>query len=415
MPDDVRVCCGQVNRGVAVLGDLVYLGTIDSHLVALHAKTGAVMWDTTVASNKSGYSITVAPLAVKDKIIVGIAGGEYGIRGFLDAYEAKTGKRAWRFWTVPEPGQPGADSWKGDSWKTGSAATWVTGAYDPETNLIYWGTGNPGPDWNGDVRAGDNLYSDSILALDADAGTLKWHFQFTPHDVHDWDSTGVPVLVDGEVQGKARKLLLFANRNAFYYVLDRVTGQFLLGKPYAKQTWAVGLDDSGRPVRASGTIPTLEGAKVWPSVAGASNWYSPSFSPRHNLLYVAVRESGALYYTGEAEYKEGEQFNGGGFRSIPGEQEWGAVRAFDPATGEMKWEHKLFSPPWAGVLATAGNLVFGGTNEGQIFALQASTGKALWHFQAGGAARSNPVSYAVDGKQYIAVAMGNTLYVLGTE
>lgn len=281
LPDDVRVCCGQVNRGVALLGDLVYVGTVDAHLVALDTKTGAVRWDVTVADNKTGHSITVAPLAVKDKIIIGIAGGEYGIRGFLDAYDAKTGKLAWRFWTVPAAGEPEARTWAGESYKRGSAATWVTGAYDPDTNLLYWGTGNPGPDWNGEVRAGDNLYSDCLIALDLDTGKLKWHFQFTPHDVHDWDATEVPVLINAEFRGQPRKLLLFPNRNAFYYVLDRVTGQFLLGKPYAKQTWAKGLDDSGRPIRLPGTFPTVEGTRVWPSVAGANNWYSPQLQPRY--------------------------------------------------------------------------------------------------------------------------------------
>ncbi len=415
LPDDVRVCCGQVNRGVAILGDLVYVGTIDAHLVALSAKTGAVMWDATVADYKTGHSITVAPLAVKDKVVVGVAGGEYGIRGFLDAYESKSGKRAWRFWTVPAAGEKGVETWKGDSWKTGSATTWVTGAFDPQTNLVYWGTGNPGPDWNGDVRQGDNLYSDCLLALDADSGKLKWHFQFTPHDVHDWDSTEVPILMDGEVRGRQRKLLLFANRNAFFYVLDRITGEFLLGTPYVKQTWAKGLDDNGRPVRLPNTFPTMEGTAVWPGVAGGNNWYSPTYSPQTGLFYVAARESGSVYFIGDPEYKEGEQFNGGGFRSVPEEQEFGAVRAFEPSTGALKWEHKLFTPPWAGLLSTAGNLIFGSTNEGQVFALHAATGKALWKFQAGGAARSNPISYAVDGKQQVAVAMGNSLYVFGVD
>lgn len=411
LPDDVRVCCGQVNRGVAILGDLVYVGTVDAHLVALDAKTGAVRWDVTVADNKTGHSITVAPLAVKDKIIIGIAGGEYGIRGFLDAYEAKTGKLAWRFWTVPAAGDPEAKTWAGESYKRGSAATWVTGAYDPDTNLLYWGTGNPGPDWNGEVRAGDNLYSDCLIALDLDTGKLKWHFQFTPHDVHDWDATEVPVLIDAEFNGKPRKLLLFPNRNAFYYVLDRTTGQFLLGKPYAKQTWAKGLDDSGRPVRLPGTFPTVEGTRVWPSVAGANNWYSPSYSPTTKYLYVATRESGSIYYFGNAEFKAGEQFNGGGFRSIPGETEWGAIRAFRPTTGEVAWEYKLFTPPYSGVLSTAGNLVFGATAEGQMFALNATDGKPLWRFQGGGTVRSNPMSYLSDGKQYVAMTMGNSLYV----
>jgi alcohol dehydrogenase (cytochrome c) len=415
LPDDLRVCCGQVNRGVAILGDLVFVGTVDAHLVALNAKSGTVMWDTVVADYKSGHSITVSPLAVKDKIIVGIAGGEYGVRGFLDAYDAKTGKQAWRFWTIPGPGEPGNDTWKGDSWKTGSAATWVTGAYDPQTNLIYWGTGNPGPDWNGDVREGDNLYSDCLIAVDADTGKLKWYFQFTPHDVHDWDATEVPVLVDGQVRGRQRKLVVFPNRNAFYYVLDRVTGEFLAGKAYAKQTWAKGLDDRGRPIRLPDTFPSVEGTPVWPSVSGSSNWYSPTYSPQNNLLYVAVREAGSVYFIGDAEYKKGEQFNGGGFRSVPAEQDWGAIRAFDPATGAQKWEHKLHTAPWAGLLSTAGNLVFGSTNEGQVFALQASTGKPLWRFQAGGMGRSNPISYSTDGKQFIALTMGNSLYVFGLE
>jgi alcohol dehydrogenase (cytochrome c) len=270
------------------------------------------------------------------------------VRGLLDAYDAKTGKLAWRFWTIPGPGEPGNDTWKGDSWKSGSGGTWVTGSYDPGTNLIYWGTGNPGPDWNGDVRLGDNLYADCMIALDADTGKLKWFFQFTPHDIHDWDATEVPVLVDGEVRGQKRKLLLFPNRNGFFYTLDRVSGQFLHGKPYAKQTWAKGLDDNGRPIRIPGNEPSLQGTKVWPSVAGANNWYSPSYSPKTNLMYVAVREAGSTYYTGEAEFKKGERFDGGGFRNIADEDEWGAVRAFKPSTTEVAWEYKLHSPPYAG-------------------------------------------------------------------
>jgi alcohol dehydrogenase (cytochrome c) len=415
IPDDVRVCCGQVNRGVAVLGNLVFVGTVDAHLVALDGKTGAVQWDVAVADYRAGYSLTAAPLAVKDKIVVGMAGGEYGVRGFLDAYDARTGKRTWRFWTIPAQGERGNDTWAGESWKTGSAATWVTGAFDAETNLIYWGTGNPGPDWNGDVRAGDNLYSDSLLALDADSGALKWHYQFTPHDMHDWDSTEVPVLVDAQVRGARRKLVVFANRNAFYYVLDRNTGEFLNGKAYAKQTWAKGLDDRGRPIRLPNTTPTLDGVPVWPGVAGANNWYSPSYHPGTGLLYVSVREAGSVYFIGDADYQKGEQFNGGGFRSVPGEQEWGAVRALDPATGNAIWEQKLFSPPWSGLLSTAGSLVFGSTNEGQVFALHAKTGKPLWRHQTGGQGRSNPISYSLDGKQFVAVAMGNALHVFGLE
>ena len=333
-------------------------------------------------------------LAVKDKVIVGIAGGEYGVRGFIDAYSAKTGKQAWRFWTIPGPGEPGNETWAGDSWKTGSATTWVTGAYDPELNLVYWGTGNPGPDWNDERRAGDNLYSDSVVALDPDTGKLKWYFQFTPHDMHDWDSTEVPVLATAKFNGRERKVLLFANRNAFYYVLDRATGEFLHGNPYAHQTWAKGLDDRGHPVRVPNMGPNEEGIKVYPGAAGANNWYSPAYSPKTDLFYVAVREAGGVYYKGEAEYKPGALFNGGGFRDIPGDRGYGVIRAFRPASGEIQWEYKIFSAPSAGVLSTAGGLLFASTNEGDFLALDATSGKSLWRFQAGarGAVESDELS-----------------------
>ncbi len=415
IPKDVRVCCGQVNRGVAALDDQLFIGTVDAHLVALDMKSGLVRWDTTVGDYKIGYSITVAPLAVKDKIVVGVAGGEYGVRGLVAAYDAKTGKEAWRFYTIPFPGEPGNQTWAGESWKTGSATTWVTGSYDPEQNLVFWGTGNPGPDWNGDVRAGDNLYSDCLLALDADTGKLKWYYQFTPHDVHDWDSTEVPVLADSVVRGEKRKVVLFGNRNGFYYVLDRKTGQFLVGKSYVRQTWAKGLDDSGKPVRLPGTFPTVEGTKVYPSVPGGTNWFSPSYSPMTSLYYVAAREEGALYYQGEAEYKAGSLFNAGGSHEIPGEEGWGAIRALKPATGEMVWEFKLHSAPWAGVLSTAGGLVFGGTNEGEVFALDAASGKPLWNFEAGGSIAANPISYLSRGKQQVAIAAGSAIFAFGLE
>jgi len=247
LPGDLRVCCGQSNRGVAVLGDRVYYGTLDARLIAIDSKTGRKVWEAVLADYRKGYSVTSAPLIVKDKVITGMAGGEYGVRGFIDAYDATTGKLAWRFWTVPAAGEPGVETWGGDSWQRGGGTTWVTGVYDPDQNLIIWGTGNPGPDWNGDVRPGDNLYTDSAVALDADTGKLKWHFQFTPHDVHDWDAVQVPVLAEGVVHGQMRKLLLWANRNAFYYVIDRTTGKFLQGRPYVRQTWAKGLDSKGRP------------------------------------------------------------------------------------------------------------------------------------------------------------------------
>lgn len=407
-----RGCCGKVNRGVAILGNTVYYGSVDAHLVALDARTGTVRWDVKMADLTLGYSGTGAPLAVKDKIIAGIAGGEFGVRGFLDAYDAKTGKRVWRFNTIPGKGEPGNDTWSGESWKTGSATTWVTGVYDAETNSVLWGTGNPGPDWNGDSRQGDNLYSDSLVALDADTGALKWHFQYTPHDVNDWDTTQTPSLAEAMVGGQMRKLVVLANRNGFYYSLDRTTGKFVGGRAYVKQTWAKGLDEAGRPMRLPDTFPTVEGKLLYPSLAGGSNWYSSTYSPQSKLYYVNVKEQGAIYVKGAAEYKAGAFFNGGGQRPYKGEEPYGAVRALDVVTGELKWEFKLHSPSHAGLMTTAGGLVFG-SNESTFFALDAATGKLLWRFEAGGAIIANPITYMCDGKQYVAIASKHALLVFG--
>ncbi|MEO8027426.1 MAG: PQQ-dependent dehydrogenase, methanol/ethanol family [Bryobacteraceae bacterium] len=412
-PDLQTIGFPRTNRGVAVLDDMVFVGTIDAHIVALDARSGAVRWDTQVADYKTGHCITLAPLAIKGKVLIGISGGEAGIRGFVDAYDAKTGARAWRFWTVPGPGEPGHDSWTGDSWKTGGASTWVTGAYDPDLDLVYWGTGNPGPDWNGDVRPGDNLYSCSLVALDGASGKLKWHFQFTPHDVHDWDATEIPVLVDGIFRGQPRKMVVMANRNAFYYILDRASGKFLQGTQYSTQTWAKGLDDSGRPILLPNTSPSEEGTLVYPSLQGATNWFSPSYSPLTKTLYVAIREMGSVYFKSEVEYKPGTAFMGGGERALDGDKAYGAVRALDAISGKKKWEFRLQSPPWAGVMATAGGVVFGGSNEGNFFALDAVSGRALWQFQTGGAIRSNPMGFAIDGKQHVAIAAGQSIYVFG--
>ena len=415
VPSDVHTCCGQVNRGLAILGSTVFLGTLDAHLLALDARTGHLFWDVTVADYRTGHSITVAPLALKDQVIVGISGGEYGIRGFLDAYRPATGERLWRFWTVPGPGEAGHETWDGDSWKHGSAATWVTGAYDPALNLLYWGTGNPGPDYDGGPRGGDNLYAASLLALDAATGKRRWHFQFTPHDTHDWDANHVPVLLDATFEGRARKLVVNANRNGFYYVLDRETGEFLRGKAYAKQTWASGLDPRGRPMVKAATEPKPEGTMVYPGIHGATNWNSPSYSPETGLLYVAYREEGNVFYLATAEYIPGNYFSAGGMRGIAGMEPSGSIKALDPLTGEQRWEFPLHGPPWAGVLSTAGGLVFGGTPEGNIFGLDATTGKALWNFQAGAPVYANPISYEFQGKQYMAITAGRSLLVFGVE
>ena len=400
----------QVNRGVAILDETIFVGTIDAWVYALDAHSGAVRWKKQLGDNALGYAITVAPLALEDKIIVGTSGGEAGIRGFLDAYDAKTGERIWRFHTVPGPGEPGHDTWGGDSWKTGGAPTWITGSYDPELNLLYWGVGNPGPDWNGDVRPGDNLYSCSMLALNPDDGTLQWHFQFTPHDTHDWDANQTPILVDLEIDGTQRKCMATANRNGFYYLLDRVTGAFLHGSTFTHQSWASGLDADGRPKVLPNTEPTKEGVLIYPSLQGATNWASPSYHPKHKLFYVAVREMGSYYYKTDVEYEPGEPFLGGGEQALAGDNAYGAVRALDIATGELKWEFKVTTPLWAGVMSTAGDLVFGSTNEGNFYALHAETGKPLWDFQLGAGIRSNPISYAVDGKQYVLITAGHAFF-----
>lgn len=405
----------RTNRGVAILGDKVFVCTIDARLVALDAKTGVLRWDVTVADYKLGFGMTLAPLAIDGKIIVGVSGAETGIRGFIDAYAPDTGKLLWRFWTIPGDGEPGRETWQAESWKTGGGSTWLTGSYDPELRLLYWGIGNPAPDWNGDERQGDNLYTCSLVALDPDTGRLRWHFQFTPHDTHDWDANQIPVLVDAEFRRRKRQLVVSPNRNAFYYVLDRVTGEFLAGKAFAKQTWASGLDARGRPRVLPNTDPTEAGVLVWPSLQGAVNWYSPSYSPHTGLVYAAVREMGAIYYKADVEYTPGAPFYGGGEQALKGDQASGAVRALELTTGDIKWEYPLHSPPWAGTMTTAGGLVFGGCNEGQFFALDQRTGRLLWEFQTGGPIRSNPISILIRGRQCVAIASHNALFVFGLE
>ncbi len=419
LPKDYQsIGFGHVNRGPAILDGRLFVATLDCYLVALDIKSGAERWSARVEDYKPGYSLTLAPLAIRGKILVGVSGGEAGIRGFVDAYDAATGKRSWRFWTVPAPGEPGHETWPQDmkykdSWKTGGGSTWVTGSYDPELNLVYWGIGNPGPDWNADSRPGDNLYTCSLVALDGDTGALKWHFQFTPHDTHDWDSAHVPVLFDAEVRGTKRKLVAVANRNAFFYVLDRTSGEFITARPYAKQTWAKGLDDRGRPMVLPNIEPSAEGTVMYPNLNGATVWFSPSYSPLTGLFYVSVRELGSIYYKREADYKPGTFFAGGGEAGIPHDEKKGAIRALEVATGKMRWEFPLNSAAWAGVLSTGGGVVFSGSDEGNFFALDAVSGKPLWDFQTGGAVASNPISFNVDGKQYVAIAADRVLFVFG--
>ena len=410
MPSDLRLIgFPATNRGVAILDDMVYVGSLDGYLIALDAETGAKRWETKIADNGLGHSVTMAPLALDGKIIVGISGGEAGIRGFVDAYNAKTGARVWRTYTIPAAGEPGVDTWAGESWKNGAGATWLTGSYDPELKVLYWGTGNPGPDWNGDIRKGDNLYTSSVLALDPDTGKMKWHFQYTPHDTHDWDANQIQVLADLEIGGRTRKTLITANRNAFYYVLDRVTGDFLHAAAYAKQTWATGIDVKGRPEAVAGKEPTEEGNLVYPSLQGSTNWPSPSFSPQTGLFYVPVREMGSYYYKTDVEYEAGLPFTGGGERRLADEA-WGAVRALDAKTGAKAWDFKLPSPSWSGILSTGGGLVFSGSNEGNFYALDAKSGAALWQFQTGGGVHSNPATFLVEGRQFVSVGSGHAVF-----
>ena len=415
---EARTCCGRVNRGVAILGDTLFMGTIDARLLALDAKSGQLLWNTEVASAAGRYSITHAPLVVKDKVIVGTAGGDMGIRGLIAAYDAKTGKEAWRFHTIPGKGEPGNDTWSGNSWMTGGAGVWNTGAYDPETNLTFWGTGNPAPDWDGRQRLGDNLYSNSVVALDADTGVLKWHFQFTPHDELDYDSTQVPVLADISWQGQPRKVMLWANRNGLMYVLDRRTGEFLKGKPYVKVNWMDGFDSKGRPHRVPGKVPTPEGTLIQPHVHGATNWQPPSYSPRTGLFYVAHFENSATIVTeGLSPRAAGinnrattmGQVNLQPFYNTLDEA-YGVVRAYDPATLDPKWEFKMSDITWAGVLTTASDVLFSGGKEGYFFALDARTGGLLWKAALGGQVNAGPMSYAVNGKQYVTIAAGSSLF-----
>jgi alcohol dehydrogenase (cytochrome c) len=453
-PEKTYNCCGKVNRGLAILGNRLFMNTLDMHLIAIDARSGRELWKTEMYdyTESGGYAATGAPLAVKDKVIVGMAGGEHPISGFLDAYDAATGKRVWRFNTIPQPGEANFGTWAGDSWKTGGVSTWNNGSYDPETNTVFWGTSNPWPDYNRDFRAGDNLYSCSVLALDPDTGKLKWYYQFTPHDTHDWDATQIPILLDAPIRGQQRKLMAWAARNGFFYLLDRNTGEFQLAKNFVRQTWAKGFDDKGRPEIIPGNDPTPEGIdSVFPGVDGGANWMSHSYSPLTKLLYVFARDERRVFSKNSVRHATAEEeaamvaagapgrgargvggnaagngmFGAGG--NIPGaglaggrgrarfapEESWGKVVAIEPLSGIIKWEYKVLTPPWGGVMSTAGNLVFGGTQEGVVFALDARTGERLWYFSGNERVYASPISFLSNGKQYVSLAVGDVLVTFG--
>jgi alcohol dehydrogenase (cytochrome c) len=427
---DARVCCGSNNRGLAILGDTLFLATLDARLIAIDARNGRPLWNVPVGEPKLGYSMTMAPLVVKDKVLVGTGGGEYGIRGYIAAYDVKTGAEVWRFYTIPGPGEPGHETWRGEDWKTGGGSIWLTPSYDPELNLTYWGVGNPGPDWNPDQRPGDNLYTDSVVALDADTGKLKWHFQFTPNDGYDYDAVQIAVLADLNWRGTPTKTMLWANRNGMFYVLDRTNGKFLQGTPFVKVNWNSGLDANGRPIQTR----QPPGQPTWPGNQGGTNWYSPSFSPRTELFYVSTWEGYASIYRKEQqEYVPGRSFGGGGAGAVtpvpgaPGVRigrttpinNWtdavghGTVMALDPKTGQQKWKFEQFDVTDSGILTTASDLLFTGGREGYFHALDARTGDVLWKVALGGQIANGPMTYAIDGKQYVSVISGNSLITFG--
>jgi alcohol dehydrogenase (cytochrome c) len=412
-------------RALAISGDKLFWATFDGHLIALDRKDGHPLWDKTIAIWQKGYQVTTAPLVVKNKVILGPATNEEGANCWIAAYDVDSGDEIWRFDTVASPGDPHGNTWPGNSWKTGGVPIWVTGSYDPETNLTYWGTGNANPGWNGDPRSpGDNLYSDSVVALDIDTGKLKWYYQFTPNDEFDWDSVEVPVLISMDWDGRPRKVMLFANRNGFFYVLDRTTGEFLHGTAFTKQNWNIGFDKNGRPSKAADHKSTYEGTFIEPGVQGGTNWYSPSYSPRTGLFYVSTWQNYSAYSAKtDQTWVEGKRYTGSGRPKVPHLQPgppyrresegYGSVTALDPQTGEKRWEFKMVGYTEAGILTTATDLLFSGGMEGNFFALDARTGKALWQVGMGDTIAGGPMTYSVNGHQYVAVCSGSELYVFG--
>jgi alcohol dehydrogenase (cytochrome c) len=406
---------GRINRGVATAGDRVFLSTDNAHIIALDRFTGDLLWDTEMADWHLNYFTTSAPLAVGNLVIAGTGGGEYGARGFLAAFNQTTGKEVWRFWTVPLPGEPGSETWQGKGIQHGGATTWFTGTYDAGLDTIYWPTGNPSAEYNGDDRPGDNLYSDCILALDAKTGKLKWYYQGTPHDLWDWDATETPVVIDASWEGLPRKLLLHANRNGFFYVFDRTDGKLLLAKPFVRNlTWASGIDANGRPIKNPNQEPSVAGTKVCPSQDGATNWFSPSYNPTTGLYYVQTFEKCSVYTKADpGPWKSGKVYLGGSERRPDAEKPERILKAIDIRTGKITWELLQPGPAdsWAGTLTTVTGLVVFGEEGGALMAVDASTGKPLYSFQTNQVLRASPMTYSFDNKQYFGIAAGPNIIV----
>jgi alcohol dehydrogenase (cytochrome c) len=405
---------GHINRGVGVWGSRVYMNTDNAHLLCLDARSGHLIWDVAYADWNKNYGATSAPLVVKGKVIVGTSGGDDGVRGFVAAYDATTGHFLWRFWTIPGPGEPGSESWPGDGYLHGGGTTWMPGTYDAELNTLYWGTSNASPDFSGETRPGDDLYTCSLLALDPDTGKLKWHFQFTPHDLYDYDATETAVLVDAEYKGQPRKLLVEANRNGFLYVLDRATGEFLSATRFAeKLNWAKGIDGKGRPIITEDNAkPTPNGSEVCPGFSGATNWYSPSFNPETHTLFFLALEECTVFSSAPQKFKEGETYYATGGRQAPGRQTEKSLLAFDLSSGTFAWRYPQagYRGSAAGTMTTASGLVFFGDNAESFEAVDAKTGKPLWHFNTGQSLHASPMSYAVNGRQHVAIAAGSDVF-----
>jgi alcohol dehydrogenase (cytochrome c) len=400
------------NRGVAVWRSKIFLETDNAHLLCLDARSGHLLWDVAYAEGNKNYGATSAPLVVKDKVLVGTSGGDDGVRGFLAAFDAETGKLAWRFWTIPGPGEFGSESWPGKLYLRGGGTTWMPGTYDPELNTVYWGTSNPAPDFDGGVRPGDDLYTDCVLALDPDTGKLKWYFQFTPHDLFDFDATETPVLLDVQYKGQPRKLLVEANRNGFLYVLDRTDGKFLSAIPFVKKlNWAKGIDEKGRPIRTEAQ-PTADGMKVCPSFTGATNWYSPSFNPQTHLFYFLAQEDCGTFLLKPEPFTEGRPYYATGVRRARGEKKEKILLAYNLDTGAFEWRYPQIGEGGSsgGTMTTAGGLVFFGDEAESFEAVDGKTGAPLWHFTTGQRMHASPMSYAVQGKQYVAIASGSDIF-----
>jgi alcohol dehydrogenase (cytochrome c) len=400
------------SRGVAVWEQFVYSETDDAHLLCLDARSGNLLWDVEYADKVKQYGGTSAPLVVKDEVIVGTSGGDSGVRGFVAAYDAKKGTLKWRLWTIPGPGELGSASWPGDLYLHGGATTWMPGTYDPELDTVYWTTSNAAPDFDGSTRPGDDLYTACVLALDPNSGRLKWYFQFTPHDVYDYDANETPVLVDREENGAVRHLLLQADRNGFFYVLDRTDGKFLRATPFLeKLTWATGIDASGRPM-LSGLIPTKEGTHICPGIVGATNWFSPSYNPNTGLFYVMALENCNLYFSRPKPFTQGETFYGTGTKHPVGEDSKKVLLALSPADGKKVWQYPQagHGNSWGGTLTTAGGLVFFADDAESFEAVDAETGHPLWHFNTGQSFSASPMTYAVNGVQFVAIAAGSDVF-----